>query len=84
MTMAVLGETFVTQTIFSKQDEKESDIMGLHIAHDAGYDPRSAVSLWKKMEGLQSGSRVPEILSSHPSHENREQYLGEEIRKMGK
>lgn len=83
ISIAVLGEMFVTGTVFSRSNEKEADIMGIHIARDAGYDPRAAISLWRKMDQTQSGRQPPEFLSSHSSHGSRERYLEEEIRNMG-
>ena len=49
VSMAVLGEAFATGTVFSRSHEHEADITGLHVAHDAGYDPRAALTLWQKM-----------------------------------
>ena len=36
----------------------------------AGYDPNYAVDFWQRM-AAQSGSSVPEFLSTHPSDETR-------------
>ncbi|MFZ9880066.1 MAG: M48 family metallopeptidase [Phycisphaerales bacterium] len=58
------------ETAFSRSEESEADAIGLIIAADAGYDPRSAVGFWKKMAALGNGG-VPEFLSTHPSGETR-------------
>jgi len=58
------------ETAFSRSEESEADEIGLIIAADAGYDPRSAVGFWKKMAALGNGG-VPEFLSTHPSGETR-------------
>ncbi|MBP9779142.1 M48 family metallopeptidase [Candidatus Gracilibacteria bacterium] len=84
VSMGILAEVFTTSTVYSRGHEKEADISGLHIAGDAGYNPRAAITLWQKMEKNQKNGQPPEILSSHPSHESRERYLREEIEKMGK
>ena len=55
---------------FSREDESESDLVGMELAARAGYDPRAAVTLWQKM-GAASKGAPPQWLSTHPSGTTR-------------
>ena len=51
---------------FSRDEEREADLVGLDIAARSGYDPRAGVVLWNKMAALnQSGAPIA-LLSTHP------------------
>lgn len=59
---------------YGRKHETESDRIGVELAARAGYDPKAAIGLWKKMSE-QGGGSPPELLSTHPSPENRMQDL---------
>jgi predicted Zn-dependent protease len=59
---------------FSRQHETDADLVGMELAARAGYDPRAAANVWRKMSKLaeRSGSaQPPPFLSTHPTHANR-------------
>jgi len=55
---------------FSRDEEREADLVGLDIAARAGYDPRAGVALWNKMAALNQRAPI-ELLSTHPGGANR-------------
>ena len=55
---------------FSRNDEREADLVGLDIAARAGYDPRAGITLWRKMAALNQRAPI-ELLSTHPGGESR-------------
>lgn len=57
--------TVAIQLPYSRQKETEADRIGLELAARAGFDPRAALTLWRKMLA-RGGSRPPEFLSTHP------------------
>lgn len=58
----------------SRASETEADRIGIELAAKAGYDPRSAATLWQKMAKA-GGSGPPQFLSSHPAPGNRQATL---------
>jgi predicted Zn-dependent protease len=65
-TGAALGLTLP----FDRKQESEADLVGLGYMADAGFDPRSALYLWKNMRQANQGS-PPEFLSTHPADDRR-------------
>jgi predicted Zn-dependent protease len=55
---------------YSRAHEIDADLAGIELAARAGYDPRAALSLWRKMAAA-SGGQPPQFLSTHPGHANR-------------
>jgi predicted Zn-dependent protease len=67
---------------FSREEETEADVIGLHYMARAGYDPREAITFWQRMEDASKGGRQPpEFASTHPSHGTRIERLKEEMPK---
>jgi predicted Zn-dependent protease len=56
---------------YSRLQESEADELGLIFMAMAGYDPRSAVDFWQRMDAKQDQPSPPEFLSTHPSHGTR-------------
>ena len=56
---------------YGRNDELESDALGVKFMKEAGYDPRGMVSLMKVLAEGGSGGRQPEFFSTHPNPENR-------------
>ncbi|MFO0876901.1 MAG: M48 family metallopeptidase [Gemmataceae bacterium] len=55
---------------YSRKHESEADHVGLLLMAAAGFNPEESVKFWERM-AAGKGSRVPEFLSTHPSHETR-------------
>lgn len=70
-----LAATLAIQLPYSRTAETEADRIGIALAARAGYDPRAAVTLWRKMARVGEGKAPPQFLSTHPSPETRIQEL---------
>lgn len=70
MQAAGLGSQLFFALPNSREQERESDKIGLELAARAGFNPDAAVTLWQKMSA-QSSTKPPEFLSTHPASENR-------------
>jgi Peptidase family M48 len=47
----------VGQLAFSRENEAQADRLGVHIAFDAGFDPRGLMSIFQKFESISPSSR---------------------------
>lgn len=56
---------------FSRGNESEADYIGLRYAAKAGYDPRAAITFWRKMSVQKDGAQPIKWLSTHPPHAER-------------
>ncbi|MEK6623481.1 MAG: M48 family metallopeptidase [Bdellovibrionota bacterium] len=71
-----LGTTVGVILPFSRSNELEADEIGLVLMATAGFDPREAVVLWKRMEEI-AGSSGASFLSTHPSNRQRQERLNQ-------
>jgi predicted Zn-dependent protease len=60
---------------WGRAQESEADHVGLILMAKAGYDPRAALDLWKRMAEAAKGQRPPEFLSTHPAEATRIQQI---------
>lgn len=56
---------------YSRTHETEADHIGMMLAAKAGYDPRAAITLWRKMAEKNKGKERVALLSTHPLTEQR-------------
>ena len=56
---------------FGRDDELESDNLGVRFMAEAGYDPRGMVRVMEVLASAGGGSRQPEFFSTHPNPDNR-------------
>lgn len=67
---------------YGRDDELESDALGIRISAEAGYDPRAMVRVMEVLARASGGSRQPEFVSTHPAPENRAARIREEVAKQ--
>jgi predicted Zn-dependent protease len=72
---------FLTNTQFSQEHELESDVVGVQVSHDAGYNPFGLADFFEKLIELSGGQSIPTFLSSHPANDDRIAAVGAEIEK---
>jgi len=77
---AQLGQVFAAGFFlrYSRDYERQADILGAQIMARAGYDPRDLANMFKTIEGQSGGSRAPEWLSSHPDPGSRYESINRE------
>jgi len=65
---------------YSRDFEKQADLLGAQIMARAGYDPRDLAHMFERIEQESSsaGGSGPQWMSSHPNPGNRTQYINQE------
>ena len=64
---------------YGREDELESDRLGVKLMTEAGYDPRSLIEVMRILAEAGGGGGQPEFLSTHPDPGNRAQRIQEAI-----
>ena len=62
---------------YSRDYEKQADLLGVQIMARAGYDPRDLARVFENIE-KQGGAGSPQWMSDHPNPGNRSQYIDKE------
>jgi predicted Zn-dependent protease len=60
---------------YNRDDELQSDWLGVCLMHEAGYDPSEMLTVMNILAAASQGSRPPEFFSTHPNPENRIQSI---------
>jgi len=83
--LAQLGVGFAANSIllkYSRDAERQADLMGTQTLYDTGYDPKAMVQFFEKIQAESKG-RASEFFSDHPNPENRISSVQHEIEKLG-
>jgi len=75
------GSQFGLSTLllrYSRDFEKQADLMGAQIMARAGYDPRELAHMFETIAGESQGGGNPQWLSDHPNPGNRTAYITKE------
>jgi beta-barrel assembly-enhancing protease len=67
---------------YSRDYEKQADLLGAQIMARAGFDPRDLATMFEAIERESKGKTPPQWLSSHPNPGNRVQYIRQEADKL--
>lgn len=68
---------------FGREDELESDALGVRFMDSAGYDPEGMKRLMQVLAKAGGGRSQPEFFSTHPNPENRLERIDVLIREAG-
>lgn len=69
---------------YGRDDELQSDDLGVKMMIDAGYDPYEMIGVMEILKAAGGPNRTPEFQSSHPDPENRKERILESIKKYGR
>lgn len=83
--IAQMGASFAANSVllrFSRDAERQADLLGTQILYDSNYDPRAMAQFFEKLQAT-NHSRGSEFFSSHPNPGNRIGSVNGEIDKLG-
>jgi hypothetical protein len=66
---------------YSREYEKQADLLGSQLMARAGYDPRDLAHMFETIQKEGNGA-PPQWLSSHPNPGNRSQYIAQEASQL--
>ncbi len=67
---------------YSRDFEKQADLLGAQIMARAGYDPRALAHMFETIEKQSKGGSGPQWMSSHPNPGNRTVYISQEATRL--
>ena len=67
---------------YGRDDELESDKLGVQFTGEAGYDPRGMLAVMQVLAEASRGRNVPEFFSTHPNPDNRIERIRLEIQRQ--
>jgi len=67
---------------YSRDYEKQADLLGAQTMARAGYDPRELARMFETIERESKGGSGPQWMSSHPNPGNRTQYITREAESL--
>lgn len=84
-TLGQMGIGFGANSLFmkySRDAEKDADIVGARMMARTGYDPVEMARFFEKLQSAGGGGGTPQFFSDHPNPGNRVAYVTEEVREL--
>jgi len=84
--LAQIGAGFATNSLllkYSRNAERQADLMGTQILYDSGYDARAMAQFFEKIQAQDEGGQPVEFFSNHPNPDNRIEGVNQEIANLG-
>ena len=79
--MAVIVGQLVNMR-YGREDELESDFLGVCFMNEAGYDPNDMIQVMRVLQSASQGQAPPEFFSTHPNPERRVERIQEAIQNL--